>query len=341
VSTPVDIRTVRVAPVRPRRARHLGRNGPAVGALLLGCVLLRVVSGSLPQTLIPPLLRDWITLAVSVVLESLPFIFLGVFLSVVAQVWVPTGLVGRLVPRRGGLRRLGVSGLGLLLPVCECGNVPLARSLVSRGTGVSTAVTFLLAAPLFNPVTITTTYQAFGWGHGILIARVLGGLVIANLIGWVISRHAEPAQLLVNSLPQAHEHPGGRWTQSVEMVSEETAAMLPALFVGAGLAATIQVAVPRSFLLDVGGNPMLSVLALMTLAFVISICSNVDAFFALSLGATFMPGALVGFLVFGAMIDLKMLALLRTTFTPRAIAEISVLTFLAAFVLGQVVNLLA
>lgn len=311
-----------------------------MGALLGGCVLLRVVTGGLPQTLVPALLRDWITLAMSVVLESLPFIFLGVFLSVIAQIWVPRGLASRLAPRRDVLRRLGASTLSLLMPVCECANVPVARSLISRGAGVSTAVTFLLAAPLVNPVTIATTYEAFGWRHGILVARVLGGLLVANLIGWVVSRHADPAQLLVASPPQAHEHTGGRWTQSIEMVSEEASTMLPALFVGAALAATIQVAVPRSVLLDIGSNPLLSVLGMMALAFVISICSTVDAFFALSLGAMFMPGALVGFLVFGAMVDLKMVALLRTTFTSRAIVEIAGLALLASFVLGQVVNLL-
>jgi uncharacterized membrane protein YraQ (UPF0718 family) len=47
-----------------------------------------------------------------------------------------------------------------MLPVCECGNVPLARGLVVRGIAVPDAITFLLAAPILNPITIVVTYQA-------------------------------------------------------------------------------------------------------------------------------------------------------------------------------------
>ena len=88
-------------------------------------------------------------------------------------------------------------------------------------------------------------------------------------------------------------------------------------------------------LLDKGA----AVLVLMALAFVVSVCSNVDAFFILSFAATFSPGGIVAFLVFGAMVDIKMLALLRTTFTSRALALIAGLVGLCALVLGMGMNL--
>jgi uncharacterized membrane protein YraQ (UPF0718 family) len=84
---------------------------------------------------------------------------------------------------------------------------------------------------------------------------------------------------------------------------------------------------------------VLSVLVLMLLAFVVSVCSNVDAFFILSFSATFMPGGIVAFLIFGAMIDIKMLALLRTTFTARALALITLLVGLCVLVIGMGLNL--
>ncbi|MBG6060044.1 uncharacterized membrane protein YraQ (UPF0718 family) [Cryobacterium sp. MP_M5] len=114
--------------------------------------------------------------------------------------------------------------------------------------------------------------------------------------------------------------------------------MMPALFVGAGLAGLIQVAVSRDLLVALGGNPVWSVLALMILAFVVAICSNVDAFFILSFGSTFMPGAIVAFLVFGPMIDIKMLALLRTTFTTKTLVQLTVIVGLCSAVLGLAIN---
>jgi hypothetical protein len=79
----------------------------------------------------------------------------------------------------------------------------------------------------------------------------------------------------------------------------------------------------------------------MVLAFVVSICSNVDAFFVLSFGATFLPGAIVAFLVFGPMIDIKMLVLMRTTFTARTLVQITSVVALCSAALGLAVNYVA
>jgi len=334
------------APSRPAGSRPAWWILLAAGlfAALLG---LRVATGSLPVEALPNALRDLLTLAVSVLIESLPFVFLGVLLSVLVQVWVPTSVFERLLPRTPLLRRAVMSLLGVLLPVCECGNVPLARGLLMRGLTVPETMTFLLAAPILNPVTIITTYQAFGWDHGILVGRIVGGFVIANLVGWLFSRHPRPGELLTPRFEAScrahHDHPahGHRMRRSALGFAEESTAMLPALVIGSFLAGLIQVGVPREVLVALGSNPVWSVLALMVLAFVIAICSNVDAFFILSFGSTFMPGGIVAFLVFGAMVDVKMLALLRTTFTTAALARMTAVVALACLVLGFGVNLVA
>ena len=54
------------------------------------------------------------------------------------------------------------------------------------------------------------------------------------------------------------------------------------LILGSLLAATMQTLVPQSALLAVGQTPVLSVLAMQLLAFVLSVCSTVDAFLALN-----------------------------------------------------------
>ena len=114
---------------------------------------------------------------------------------------------------------------------------------------------------------------------------------------------------------------------------------MPALVIGSALAGAVQVLVPREALLAIGSNPALSIVAMMALAMVVSICSNVDAFFALSFASTFTPGAIVAFLLVGPLVDIKMLALMRTTFTTRTLAGIVVVVLLSAFAIGTVVNL--
>ena len=124
---------------------------------------------------LPTRAQDGLTLAISVLIESLPFVTLGVVLSIAVQVWVPPGMIERWMPRRAWARRAVLSLLGMFVPVCECGNVPFARGLLMRGFGVPETMTFLIAAPIVNPIVIITTHQAFGFSDGILIARLVGG----------------------------------------------------------------------------------------------------------------------------------------------------------------------
>ena len=116
---------------------------------------------------------------------------------------------------------------------------------------------------------------------------------------------------------------------------------MPALVIGSALAGAVQVLVPRDALLAIGSNPALSIIAMIALAMIVSICSNVDAFFALSFASTFTPGSIVAFLLVGPLVDVKMLALLRTTFRTRVLAGVVVIVVLFAIAVGSVVNLLA
>lgn len=352
-STPSPVAS---APLTGRQAIERARRSETVyrrlSLVLVLCLVAVVVFFS--RTLVPwatagieGAVQDFFTLSISVVIESLPFVFLGILVSILVQVWLPPDVLFRWLPARPVLRRMVLSLLGMLMPVCECGNVPMARGLMLKGLSVGESMTFLFAAPILNPVTIITTQQAFGWDNGILFWRIAGGFLIANLIGWIYSRHREPHRLLTARFEAAcstdgpRHQPHGKLRQSVDLFQRETNTMMPALFIGAGLAGIIQVGVPRNVLVTLGSDPWWSVLALMLLAFVVSICSTVDAFFILSFGATFLPGAIVAFLVLGPMIDVKMLALLRTTFTGRTLVQLTAIIALCAAVLGWGVNLAA
>ena len=318
----------------------------AIGAGFIGLLFaIDVLAPSLWPVPLPTRAQDGLTLALSVLIESLPFVVLGVVLSIVVQVWVPPGVLERWMPRRAWARRAVLSLLGMVVPVCECGNVPFARGLLMRGFSVPEALTFLIAAPIVNPIVVITTHQAFGFDDGILVARLLGGYAIANLIGWLYSRHPDPDSLLTQRFRDTCEivvhEPGGKGRRSLAQFVIELRAVLPALVIGSALAGAVQVLVPRSALLAIGSDPALSIIAMIVLAMVVSICSNVDSFFALSFASTFTPGAMVAFLLVGPLVDVKMLALLRTTFTTRVLGGLVVVVLLSAFAIGTAVNLLA
>ena len=89
------------------------------------------------------------------------------------------------------------------------------------------------------------------------------------------------------------------------------------LILGAAIAAAVQTFVPQSIVDSVADLPVLSLLAMMALAFVMSLCSESDAFVAASFTA-FGPAAQLAFLVFGPMVDLKLARALRRAPIGRA-----------------------
>lgn len=201
----------------------------------------------------------------------------------------------------------------------------------------------MIAAPIVNPIVIITTHAAFGWDGGILVARLVGGFVVANLIGWVFSRHPNPDALLTEKFlatcDAAHHTHAAKTERTLVQFIIELRAVMPALVIGSAIAGAVQVLIPREALIAIGSNPVLSIVTMMLLAMIVAICSNVDAFFALSFASTFSSGSIVAFLVVGPIVDVKMLALMRTTFTTRTLVIIVAIVLLFAFALGTAVNL--
>lgn len=325
-----------------------------VAALLLW---LKVAATNASSLSLPAGLQDFVTLALSIIVEALPFVILGTLVSAVIRLYAPTQRVIRMLPKTPVLRRFSISLFGVFMPVCECGNVPVARGLVVRGLSVVESTTFLLAAPILNPVTFLATASAFSLDPSIVWLRMAGALLIANLVGSLIALHRDQLELVskgfYNTLCETgaagdhhehghhhhgHEHTPGKWREGVEVFRDEVSLMLKVLCLGAVIAGLTQVFVPRDVLTSLGGDPFLSILAMIALAFVISICANVDAFFALAYSNTFTAGSIVAFLVFGPMVDIKMLVMMRTTYKVRLLALITIVVTLSSVLIGLAVN---
>lgn len=317
---------------------------------------LKAVKGGISGFSLPAELQDFITLALSILVEALPFVVLGAFVSAVIRLFGPTGWLLSRLPRWPPVRRFSISLFGAFMPVCECGNVPVARGLMVRGLTVAESTTFLLAAPIINPVTFLATSQAFRLDPSVVWVRMAGALLIANLVGGLISLHRKQMDLVSKGFYETvcetedhhhgdHDHHHGseggarsRWVEGVEVFRDEVSLMLKVLCLGAVIAGLTQVFVPRDVLTSLGAHPFYSILAMIALAFIVSICANVDAFFALAYASTFTAGSIVAFLVFGPMVDIKMLAMMRTTYRTRLLAVITVVVALCSVLIGLVVN---
>lgn len=290
-------------------------------------------------------LQDGCTLFLSIVIQAVPFIALGVLVSTLIGHLVTEKQLVRYLPKNRFLALLMACGAGVFLPVCECGNVPVARRLLQKKLPPAVVITFLLASPVMNPLVIFATWSAFRGDLMFVMLRVVFTLAVAMIIGFVFSFHPDPQEMISrfsrNNEKEYSCHLVQKgWKGFLRSYGMEFLEMLAVLIVGAFLASFLQVIVPRQFMLNVGGGMAVSIISMMIFAFVISVCANVDAFIALSYSSTFTSGALLAFLVFGPMIDLKGIFMYRSIFTPKTIALFSLLAFVLIFILTYFYNFL-
>jgi hypothetical protein len=287
-----------------------------------------------------------VTIFLGVMIEATPFLLLGVLVSQALALVPGKGLIARLPQRRFALLS-ALAGLGAVFPVCECGNVPVTRRLLSQGVPAAAALVFLLSAPALNPVVALSTYAAFHDQPSIVVLRLGLTFVVAVGVGLLVSFHPSPATLVRwSGSPTAPAHaatpPVGGAPSAVRRFARgafaEFVEMGAVLIVGAVLAALTQTLVSRATLLGVGQGPLVSVVVMMALAAILSVCSTVDAFVALAYAGTFTDGSLIAFLVFGPMIDIKTLLLMLTVFTARTVAFVALLVTETVLLVGLGLN---
>lgn len=134
--------------------------------------------------------QDFALAFLSILFEGASFILLGTLISGFIDIYLPAGTMDRFLPKNKFFAVLTAGLLGAVFPVCECAVVPVIRRLVKKGLPVSCALTYMLAAPIVNPITALSTWKAFqGQGAGMMTGgRLLLGFLIAVLVGLIVSR---------------------------------------------------------------------------------------------------------------------------------------------------------
>ena len=308
---------------------------------------------------------------------------LGALLSSALYAFVPDRLLIKIFPKKYGIGFLTALFAGALFPVCECAAVPLMRSLIKKGVAMPIAVTFMLASPIVNPISIVSTLYAFPQQPSVAFYRLCFGLLIACAIGLLLLFYPEEKYLKedFDREPAVQPHSlgdaaaafrlaTGRSAQNsrsepssdnfsataaeskVQWLQAKVYALLmhtcseffttgPFLILGAFITALIRAAVPQELFSITSGSAAGSLLVMMLFAFVFSACSTSDAFIARSFLNRFPSGSILGFLVYGPMMDIKNLFMLLSLFKKRFVIEltliITVINFIGISVLVRLV----
>jgi uncharacterized protein len=302
----------------------------------------------------PTQLEDLSTIFLSMFIEGIPFILLSVILSSFIHIFINETSLFAKIPKTPLFGIPLASLFGLIFPICECGTVPVAKGFMDKGLPFPMGLAFLVAAPVINPITIVSTYVAFGNNYHVVIDRVFLAFVIAITLGF-ISYYLFPKPKLKkqNGFIMSdcgchcdhghhHEHQHHHHDKA-SMYSRISDALQHALLefidmgkyfiIGSLIAAAFQTFIGFSTMKEFASHHYLSILAMMLLAFGLSLCSSSDAFVAASFRNAFGFAPILAFLVFGPMMNLKnalmMYGYFRTSMVYFLFLGSSILVFFA------------
>lgn len=297
---------------------------------------------------------DFCYLFLSIVLEGAPFIFFGTLISGFIDAYLPAGLIDRWLPKRRPLAVLVSALLGAVFPVCECAIVPVIRRLIRKGLPVSCAITYMLSAPIINPIVVISTYNAFSTEAGKFLLReaentvnegplfvTLSRLMIAFIVtvgtGWVVLKMRRESVLRPEIYAGVSESgvPEGDAGSGVPKPDRLVHAMRTAMgdFVDTAMYFSIGVAITSLFKAYVtedlvvlfNQSEYVGINLMMILAFVLSLCSTSDAFIAANFPVPL--SAKLAFLVFGPMMDVKLVFMYLSVFRGRFVVGMALTLF--------------
>lgn len=315
--------------------------------------------------------QSFATYVHAIVLEAFPYLLLGSLLAGLIEWVLPADFLPRFARRLGPFGLPATIALAPLTPVCECGVVPIARSLLAKGLPLPHTVAYLLAAPILNPTVILTTWLAFqDWQYPVF--RIVGAIIIACAIGALVAKLGPGRVLLAHLIPEPAMPTFGRLLkgtagghrvplQRAGLHAVRIASPLPTKgsvrqrlsrlstqvldhfldMAGYFLVGVFIAAAMKTFLgthLDALGTGTFSgPFTMLITAFVLSLCAEADAFVAAGFTEFSLP-AKIAFLVFGPMFDIKLLLMYRQVFRGRFICilglSLVVLVQLYALALG-------
>jgi uncharacterized membrane protein YraQ (UPF0718 family) len=281
------------------------------------------------------------TIFISIIIEALPFIVLGVFIAAFIQMFITEEMIAKIMPRNRFLSIAIGTGIGSLFPACECGIVPITQRLVKKNVPLYSAMAFMLTGPIINPVVIFSTFIAFGDSWKMALYRsgmaILVAVVVSIVISYVFTENQLREYIEKKASGHAHSHDHAKMkfseklTDMINHAIDEFFSVGKFLVFGALISSAMQTFIKTSTLLSLGHTRATAILVMMLLAFILSICSEADAFIASSFSGMFGTGPIIAFLVFGAMVDIKNLFMMLDVFKRKFVLALISLIFVSVF----------
>lgn len=287
--------------------------------------------------------REWSTSFVEIILEGLPFILIGAIASAIIQLFTTEEIIKKVIPKNKFIAVIIASLAGLFMPICECAIIPITKSLIKKKVPIGIAITFMLSVPIVNPIVILSTFYAFN-NFKIVIIRLVGGIITAILVGVIVEELSVNKNVLISRnsygdlcdcgcMATDYFKKKSKLRLCIEHANKEFINIFKYYIFGAFLSSAFMTIIDKDMLNDLGSRKMLSIIIMMALAFLLSLCSEADAFIAKGFLEHFSIPAISAFLILGPMMDLKNAIILGSYFKKSFIFKLITIIVLVVIIM--------
>ncbi len=292
------------------------------------------------------------TAFISILIQAVPFILIGVFISSFLQVFISDDIIVSLFTRYKWLGFPLTILLGVVFPVCDCAMAPITGRLVRKGVPLHYAVTFMLVAPAVNPIVIVSTIYAFPNDRRVVLLRIGAGILVAMLAGIFIKYGKFAKEYALNQsgidAACASGYLGnigskgliGKFEAMFRHAGLEFLNVSKFVVIGALITSIIQAFISQAALAAIGTSPMLSLLIMLLAAAVMSVCSSSNAFIARSFSYNFPLYSVLAYMIMGPMLDIKNILMLSGNFRKKFLAELLLILFACAVFVFSLLSIL-
>ncbi len=276
--------------------------------------------------------------------EMAPYLLFGFLMAGVLHVLLRPNVIKNLLGKQGVSSNLKSTVLGIPLPICSCGVLPLAASLKREGASSGSTVSFLTATPQTGVDSILATHALMGpvfAGFRVVVAFISGLLTgsVVDLVEKRGTRSLKPGPLeaspeedpcgcghqeVAGTEPDSNCHTcGGNHEEGASVWDKTRSAMrygfivLPgeltrAMIIGLILAAAITVWMPTAWIEPLLGYPLLLYVGITLISIPLYVCSTGSIPLAYSLlGLGLSPGAALVFLITGPATNAATLSVIQ------------------------------
>ena len=284
-------------------------------------------------------MKDILIAFVHVFAMMAPWLVFGFLMAGIIAVWIPRNWVNRVMGGSSGLRGiLRAVAIGVPLPICSCGVLPIAAGLRKHGAGKGPTAALLVSTPQTGIDSILATYALMGPVFAVArpLAAAITGIAGGVAVAAVGDEDAEAAT--TEDAPAGSHGIKAIFWQAYRRLLGSVAKPLA---VGLAISALVTVLVPDTFFADAfHGSDWIAMPVMALVGFPMYVCSTASIPIAASLVAKGVsPGAAFVFLMVGPAMNAMSLTTVSALFGRKAAAAYVAVIIAGAILGGIAINL--